>query len=103
MTISAEHADVPPDDDLTRLSDTLEEMLMSSGDPADVKYIALKSKAEKVLEDVKSRASHTSGTYYYRAKQAANRADDYIHEKPWHGVGVGATFGLILGLLLARR
>jgi ElaB protein len=26
-----------------------------------------------------------------------------VHEKPWQGVGIGATAGLVLGLLLARR
>jgi len=52
---------------------------------------------------VKSRVSQASDSYYYRAKQAAYRADDYVHEKPWQGVGIGATAGLVLGLLLARR
>ena len=62
------------DDDLTLLSETLEEVLRSSGDPADQKYIELKA-----------------------------RADDYVREKPWQGIGVGAAAGLVLGLLLARR
>ncbi len=90
------------DDDLTLLSETLEEVLRSSGDPADQKYIELKARAEKSLEDVKSRVSHASDTYYYRAKEAVYRADDYVREKPWQGVGVGAAVGLMLGLLLRR-
>ncbi|HDI5924377.1 TPA: DUF883 family protein, partial [Escherichia coli] len=28
---------------------------------------------------------------------------DYVHEKPWQGIGVGAAVALVLGLLLARR
>ncbi|MEL4015022.1 stress response protein ElaB [Dryocola sp. LX212] len=91
------------DDDLTLLSETLEEVLRSSGDPADQKYIELKARAEQALNDVKDRVSHASDNYYYRAKKAAYRADDYVHEKPWQGIGVGAAAGLILGLLLARR
>lgn len=35
--------------------------------------------------------------------KAVYRADDYVHEKPWQGIGVGAAVGLVLGLLLARR
>ena len=65
--------DTRADDDLTLLSETLEEVLRSSGDPADQKYIELKARA------------------------------DYVHEKPWQGIGVGAAVGLVLGLLLARR
>ncbi|RKQ38497.1 stress response protein ElaB [Enterobacter sp. R1(2018)] len=91
------------DDDLTLLSETLEEVLRSSGDPADQKYIELKERAEQALNDVKARVSNASDTYYYRAKQAVYRADDYVHEKPWQGVGVGAAVGLVFGLLLARR
>ncbi|MEW7314103.1 stress response protein ElaB [Buttiauxella gaviniae] len=91
------------DDDLTLLSETLEEVLRSSGDPADQKYIELKERAEKALSEVKDRVSNASDNYYYRAKKAAYRADDYVHEKPWQGIGVGAAAGLVLGLLLARR
>lgn len=91
------------DDDLTLLSETLEEVLRSSGDPADQKYIELKARAEQALHDVKARVSNASDNYYYRAKKAVYRADDYVHEKPWQGVGIGAAAGLVLGLLLARR
>lgn len=90
------------DDDLTLLSDTLEEVLRSSGDPADQKYVELKARAEQALHDVKTRVSQASDTYYVRAKQVAYRADDYVHEKPWQGVGIGAAAGLVLGLLLRR-
>ncbi|WP_368541780.1 stress response protein ElaB [Enterobacter soli] len=91
------------DDDLALLSDTLEEVLRSSGDPADQKYIELKERAEQALRDVQSRISQASDTYYYRAKRAVYRTDDYVHEKPWQGIGIGAAAGLVLGLLLARR
>jgi ElaB protein len=90
------------DDDLTLLSETLEEVLRSSGDPADQKYIELKARAEQALHDVKSRVSQASDNYYLRAKQVAYRADDYVREKPWQGVGIGAAAGLVLGLLLRR-
>ena len=41
------------DDDLALLSETLEEVLRSSGDPADQKYIELKARAEQALHEVK--------------------------------------------------
>lgn len=91
------------DDDLELLSETLEEVLRSSGDPADQKYVELKARAERALEEVKNRVSHASDSYYYRAKQAVYKADDYVHEKPWQGIGAGTAVGLVLGLLLARR
>ncbi len=42
---------------LTLLSETLEEVLRSSGDPADQKYVELKARAEKALDDVKKRVT----------------------------------------------
>ena len=87
--MSNQFGDTRIDDDLTLLSETLEEVLRSC--------------AEKALDDVKKRVSQASDSYYYRAKQAVYRADDYVHEKPWQGIGVGAAVGLVLGLLLARR
>lgn len=90
-------------DDLTLLSDTLEALLNASGDPADQHYIALKMRAERVLNEVKARASQAPGSYYCRAKDAVCQADDYLHDNPWQGVGAAAAVGLFLGLLLARR
>ncbi|HBV38547.1 MAG TPA: protein ElaB [Erwinia sp.] len=102
-TTDVQEIDTRLDDDLALLTETLEEVLKSSGDPADQKYAELKAKAEKSLNEVKSRVSNASDNYYHRAKQVANRADEYVHEKPWQGIGVGATLGLVVGLLLARR
>lgn len=51
--MSNQFGDTRIDDDLTLLSETLEEVLRSSGDPADQKYVELKARAEKALDDVK--------------------------------------------------
>ncbi len=91
------------DDEVQLLSDTLEEVLAYSGDKADQKYVELKTRAEAALDEVKKRISRASDNYYYRARQAVYRADEYVQENPWHGVGIGASVGLVFGLLLARR
>ncbi|HHB1425820.1 TPA: stress response protein ElaB [Serratia odorifera] len=103
MAINPDENQTTLDDDLRMLTDTLEEVLKYSGDRADRAYIEIKTRAEQALKDVKSRLSGASETYYARAKQVAYRADDYVRDKPWHGVGCGATIGLVLGLLLARK
>ena len=93
------------DDDLELLSETLEEVLRSSGDPADQKYLELKARAERALEEVRNRVSHASDSYYYRAKKAVCRADDYVHEKPVQSVliGVAAGAAIATAALLASR
>ncbi len=52
--MSNQFGDTRIDDDLTLLSETLEEVLRSSGNPADQKYVELKARAEKALDDVKN-------------------------------------------------
>jgi ElaB/YqjD/DUF883 family membrane-anchored ribosome-binding protein len=37
------------------------------------------------------------------ARQKASQADDVIHAKPYHAIGIAAGIGLIAGLLIARR
>ncbi|MXP50886.1 DUF883 family protein [Pantoea sp. SoEX] len=90
-------------DDLALMTDMLEEVLKSSGDLSDQKYIDLKKKAEKVLHDVTNRVNKSSNDYYSRIKKTAYCMDDYLREKPWHGVGIGAIVGLLAGLLLINR
>ncbi len=103
MATQNEPQDTRQDDDLALLTETLEQVLKSSGDAADQKYIELKKQAEKSLDEVKSRIKAAADDGNCRFKQMASCADDYVHERPWHGVGVGAAVGLVLGLLLARR
>ena len=35
------------------------------------------------------------------ARDAGGHVDDYVREKPWHGVGIGAALGIIVGALIA--
>ncbi|TQI81380.1 ElaB protein [Serratia fonticola] len=91
------------DDDLRMLTDTLQEVLEYSGDRADKAYTDIKAHAEQALKAVKSRLADSTESYYARAKDVACRTDGYVRDKPWHSVGIGATVGLVIGLLLARK
>lgn len=100
---STEQFETRLDDDLALMTDILEEILRSSGDPNDQKYTELKNKAEQALKEVKGRLSQASDNCCYRTKQAVYRADNYVHEKPWQGIGIGIATGLLIGLMLGRR
>lgn len=91
------------DDDLSMLMDTLDEVLRASSDLADERYQEVKAQAEKALKEVQHRLSGRSECYITRAKALACCTDSYVRNKPWCSVGIGATVGLIFGLLLARR
>ncbi|MDO8369134.1 MAG: hypothetical protein Q7S71_00165 [Candidatus Nitrotoga sp.] len=34
---------------------------------------------------------------------AVRTTDNYIHENPWHAIGIAVGIGAVIGLLLSRR
>ncbi|MGR7664830.1 DUF883 family protein [Klebsiella aerogenes] len=89
--------------ELKNLADTLEEVLNSSTDKSKEELGKLRSKAESVLKDSRVRLSDTSDAIVKQARETAARADEYVRENPWTGVGIGAAVGLVVGVLLSRR
>ena len=89
--------------ELKSLADTLEEVLSSSSEKSKDEVEKLRTKAQKALKESRTRLSETGDAIARQTREAAARADDYVHEKPWTGVGIGAAVGLVLGVLLSRR
>ncbi len=42
-------------------------------------------------------------SWFEKARDAANDADDYVHANPWQALAVVALVGLTAGYLLSRR
>lgn len=89
--------------ELKTLADTLEEVLNSSADKSKEEMGKLRSKAESALKESRARLGETSEAILRQTRETAARADDYVCENPWTGVGIGAAVGLVLGVLLSRR
>ena len=89
--------------ELKNLADTLEEVLNSCTDKSKEELGKLRSKAESVLKDSRVRLSDTSDAIVKQTRETAARADEYVRENPWTGVGIGAAVGLVVGVLLSRR
>ena len=93
--MSKEHTTEHLRAELKSLSDTLEEVLSSSGEKSKEELSKIRSKAEQALKQSRYRLGETG--------VAAARADEYVRENPWTGVGIGAAIGVVLGVLLSRR
>ena len=96
--MSKEHTTEHLRAELKSLSDTLEEVLSSSGEKSKEELSKIRSKAEQALKQSRYRLGETKQT-----RVAAARADEYVRENPWTGVGIGAAIGVVLGVLLSRR
>ncbi|MDA3132024.1 MULTISPECIES: DUF883 family protein [Enterobacteriaceae] len=89
--------------ELKSLADTLEEVLSSSSDKSKEELSKLRGKAERALKESRTRLGETGEVLAEQTRVAAARADDYVRENPWTGVGIGAAVGVVLGVLLSRR
>ena len=78
-------------------------MLNSSADKSKEEVSKLRSKAEQALKESRYRLGETGDALAKQTRAAAARADEYVRDNPWTGVGIGAAVGVVLGVLLTRR
>lgn len=78
-------------------------MLNSSTDKSKEEVSKLRSKAEQALKESRHRLGETGDALAKQTREAAARADEYVRDNPWTGVGIGAAIGVVLGVLLTRR
>lgn len=63
----------------------------------------LRAKTEESLAVAKEKLADAQEALIIKTKAAARATDDYVHDKPWHAVGIAAGVGLVIGLLIGRR
>lgn len=89
--------------ELKSLADTLEELIKASGEKSDTEVQKLKAKAENVIKSSRETLAQSSEKLLEQTKEMAGKADSYVHEKPWNGMGIAAAVGVVVGVLLSRR
>lgn len=94
--------DIDVNQDVNELADSLEALLKSYGSEAKDEADAARSQAEALLKQTRAKLTGR-GRVSQAARDAGDQVDAYVHDKPWQGIGIGATFGLVLGVLLASR
>ncbi|MDR7378481.1 ElaB/YqjD/DUF883 family membrane-anchored ribosome-binding protein [Rhodoferax ferrireducens] len=80
-----------------------EEMLSATADQAGDKISQLRARVKARLGDARERLIDAEAALIHKTKAAARATDDYVHESPWTAVGVAATVGLLVGLIIGRR
>ncbi|GAA0479930.1 MULTISPECIES: YqjD family protein [Tatumella] len=100
-------ANIPSSEDLraelATLADTLEEVLSGASDKSKVEIEKLHKKARAALHNTRESLGESGQHIAKTTREAAHKADNYVHEKPWHGVGIGAAIGVVFGILISRR
>jgi len=88
--------------ELKNLADTLEEVLSSGTEKSKGELDKLRHKARVAL-DSSQRLGESGERLAATTREAAQKADGYVRDNPWHGVGIGAAIGVAIGMLISRR
>ncbi|RZI82191.1 MAG: DUF883 domain-containing protein [Rubrivivax sp.] len=89
--------------DLENVLHEVQTLLHNVGDQSTEKALALRSRVNQALAAAQTRLVGIGVDARDRAKQAAVVTDEYVHEKPWQAIGIGAAVGVLVGVLAARR
>jgi len=81
----------------------LEALLQETAQTGGERLTAIIAKAEQSLDAVKANMADAPASVLNKAKEAATAADDYVQDNPWRSIGLAASVGLIVGLLISRR
>jgi len=90
-------------DDLKTVLADLEALLQETAQTGGEKLTAIRAKAEQSLDAAKANMADAPASVLNKAKEAATAADDYVQDNPWRSIGLAASVGLIVGLLISRR
>lgn len=80
-----------------------EELLKATAHDASEKAMAARARIEAHLNEAKVKLAALEEAVAARAKQAADATDEYVRANPWKAVGIAASVGVLLGMLIGRR
>ncbi len=89
--------------DFDRVMDDVNALIGTAGSKVDGEVGAIRDRLRERLEDTRRRIGDLQHEGIESARKAARHTDEYVHEHPWHAVGVAAALGLVVGVLIARR
>jgi len=90
-------------EDLRTIMADMEALLKATAHQTGERIAAVRLKAEESLQVSKARLAEAQAAGVVKTKVAAKVTDDYVRANPWNAVGIATSFGLVIGMLLARR
>ena len=80
-----------------------EALLKATANQSGEKIAEVRAKVEESLKAVKANLADAQSALVDKTKATAQATDSYVHDHPWKVIGVAASVGVIVGLLIARR
>ena len=79
-----------------------EELLRATAGQAGEKVAAARERIQENLVAVKEHLNEAELAMIEKTKYAAKATDEYVHDNPWTAIGVAASVGVIVGMLIGR-
>jgi ElaB/YqjD/DUF883 family membrane-anchored ribosome-binding protein len=89
--------------DLKTVIQDAEAWLRQGGHLSGDELKAAKAKFERTLINAKDDLVRLEQSVVEKTRDAAKATDEYVHENPWKAVTIGATIGLLVGVIISRR
>lgn len=89
--------------DLRQVIDDAEELLRVTADQAGDSVTEVRRRIQSRLRIAQADLSDLQDAAVHQVKAARDATDEFVHQNPWASIGIGATLGLILGLVVARQ
>jgi len=88
--------------DLRAVVADADELLRATAGQAGEKVSAARERIEENVAAAKRRLAAAEEDALESAREAAKMTDAYVHDNPWTAIGVAASVGVIVGMLIGR-
>ena len=102
MAEQTEHSDALAEE-LRKVVSEAEALLGAMGDEGDGALQSLRDRVHDSIDTAKARLADLQEQADHVGQRAAAAAANWIVENPWTAVAIGASVGLIIGMMVARR
>ncbi len=99
--VSEKYADVA--DDFRNFVQDVDALVKATANLSGEELAIAKARLNERIAQARSAADSFGARLAERASKTAETANNYVHEKPWPVVGVGAAVGFLAGVLLTNR
>jgi ElaB/YqjD/DUF883 family membrane-anchored ribosome-binding protein len=90
-------------EELRKVVSEAEALLGAMGDEGDGALQSLRDRVHDSIDTAKARLADLQEQADRVGQRAATVAANWIVENPWTAVAIGASVGLVIGMMLARR
>jgi ElaB/YqjD/DUF883 family membrane-anchored ribosome-binding protein len=89
--------------DLKQMVGDAEQLLKKAGQAGSREYDSALRKATEQLRRAKDEFLRLEGEAVLQAKYVSRLADQQVHQHPYVAMGLAASVGVLVGMLIARR